>query len=36
MLEPLNMANGFLTQTLKIKRNVVADAYAAEIASLYK
>jgi long-subunit acyl-CoA synthetase (AMP-forming) len=34
-LEPFNMANGLLTQTLKIKRNVVADVYAQQIASLY-
>jgi long-subunit acyl-CoA synthetase (AMP-forming) len=35
VLEPFNMINGFLTQTLKVKRNQVADHYAKEIASLY-
>jgi long-chain acyl-CoA synthetase len=35
VLEPFNMANGFLTQTLKIKRNVLADAYQKQITEMY-
>jgi long-chain acyl-CoA synthetase len=35
VLEPFNMANGLLTQTLKIKRNVIAERYRAEIEEVY-
>ncbi len=35
VLEPFNMANGHLTQTLKVKRNVVADAYAEKVKQMY-
>jgi len=33
--EPFSMGNGLLTQTLKVKRNVVAERFKSEIASLY-
>ncbi|MEE8106737.1 MAG: long-chain fatty acid--CoA ligase [Planctomycetota bacterium] len=33
--EPFSTENGLMTQTLKLKRNVIADQYAAEIAALY-
>lgn len=33
--EPFSMGNGQLTQTLKVKRNVVAKQYKREIAGLY-
>ncbi len=36
LLEPFNAANGLLTQTLKIRRNVVAERYAKEIEGLYE
>ena len=35
MWEPFSMGNGLLTQTLKIKRNVVTERLKDEIASLY-
>jgi long-chain acyl-CoA synthetase len=35
LLEPFTVANGLLTQTLKIRRNVVAERYAKEIGGLY-
>ncbi|CAM9491551.1 unnamed protein product, partial [Phaeothamnion confervicola] len=34
-LDPFSMTNGLLTQTLKIKRNVVAERYGADIARMY-
>lgn len=33
--EPFSVANGLLTQTLKIKRNVVAERFAKAVAGLY-
>lgn len=35
LLEPFSPENGLMTQTLKIKRPVVANRYATEIAALY-
>lgn len=35
LLEPFTVANGLLTQTLKIRRNVVADRYAKEVEGIY-
>ncbi|MEO0947688.1 MAG: AMP-binding protein [Cyanobacteria bacterium J06641_5] len=35
LLEPFSPENGLMTQTLKIKRPVVASRYATEIAALY-
>ncbi|TAD74973.1 MAG: long-chain fatty acid--CoA ligase [Oscillatoriales cyanobacterium] len=34
--EPLSIDNGLLTQTMKVRRNVVADRYATEIARLFQ
>jgi long-chain acyl-CoA synthetase len=34
--EPLSIENGLLTQTMKVRRNVVAERYAAEIARLFQ
>jgi long-chain acyl-CoA synthetase len=34
ILEPFSLENGLLTQTLKIKRNVVGEVYAKEIGEL--
>jgi long-chain acyl-CoA synthetase len=36
LTEPFSADNGLLTQTLKVKRNVVADRYAATIAAMYQ
>jgi long-chain acyl-CoA synthetase len=36
LTEPFSADNGLLTQTLKVKRNVVADRYAALIAAMYQ
>lgn len=36
VLAPFSVGNGMMTQTLKIKKNVVADVYAKEIAEMYK
>jgi long-chain acyl-CoA synthetase len=35
LTQPFSMANGELTDTLKIRRKVVAEHYAVEIASMY-
>jgi len=35
LFEPFSIANGYLTQTLKVKRNVVADAFKKQIDALY-
>ncbi|KAG5177099.1 long-chain acyl-CoA synthetase [Tribonema minus] len=35
-LEPFTISNGLMTQTLKVKRNVVTDRFAAEIKAMYK
>lgn len=34
-LEPFTTANGLITQTLKTKRNVVAEEFGGEINALY-
>ena len=34
--EPFSVENGMLTQTLKIKKNVVCERYEAEIQKMYK
>jgi long-chain acyl-CoA synthetase len=34
--EPFSVENGLMTQTLKLKRNVVGDRYAATIAAMYQ
>jgi long-chain acyl-CoA synthetase len=36
LLEPLGVTNGLLTQTLKVRRNVVAERYAREVEGIYK
>lgn len=36
LLEPFNVANGLLTQTLKTKRSSVLERYKNEVESLYK
>jgi long-subunit acyl-CoA synthetase (AMP-forming) len=36
MDEPFSVENGLLTQTLRMKRNVVSDRYAATIATMYQ
>jgi len=36
VLDPFTVENGMMTQTLKIKRDVVARNYAQDIASIYK
>ena len=36
LAEPFSMENGELTNTLKIRRNVLAKNYAAEIDEMYK
>ena len=33
--EPFTTSNGLITQTLKTKRNVVADKFSKEIDALY-
>lgn len=35
VLEPFNMANGYLTQTLKVKRNMVYTAFANKIEQMW-
>ena len=36
LTEPLSVERGELTNTLKVRRKVVAELYAAEIASMYE
>lgn len=36
ILVPFTVENGMMTQTLKIKKNVVSDVYAPEIQALYR
>jgi len=35
LIEPFSEANGLMTNTLKVKRNVVLERYKAEIAAMY-
>lgn len=36
LLEPLGVTNGLLTQTMKVRRNVVAERYAREVEGIYE
>jgi len=36
IFEPFTIVNGYLTQTLKVKRNVVSDNFKKEIDALYQ
>lgn len=35
ILEPFTVENGLITQTLKMKRNVISDQYKDEVAAMY-
>ena len=35
LLEPFSMANGLLTQTMKVRKNVAMDEYNADIKKMY-
>jgi long-subunit acyl-CoA synthetase (AMP-forming) len=36
LVEPFTVANGLMTQTLKVRKNVVLERYAKEVDGIYK